>query len=424
MMCDAWIALGEHTADGATLFAKNSDRKSGEAQPFVQHPAAAHAQGSRVHCTHLEIPQVAETYGVMGHSPWWVWGFEHGVNEHAVACGNLAVFSKEPIEEVPGLIGMDLVRLGLERGRTARECLEIIAGLIETHGQGGSALEPGGAGYHNAFAIADPDEAWILETSNRHWAARRAGLDTCSNDMSLGSDWEIASKDLESFARSQGWWERDVRIDVADAYRNPHIPPQISEGRRRHSAELLLASDGKLDVRLMQAVTRDHGACGPTWKPGSDPSQEAHFTLCAHSEPVHWTTASMVVELPHDHEAPWPVWISFGTPCTGVFLPVYMDGPIAPGLARGGPEADPTSAWWTFKSLQDAVSTDPVARTPLVRQAFQEWEAQVETKRGLVEARARAAPDPDQRASTLANFSAWAVAGALKCAREVREQLG
>ena len=62
----------------------------------------------------------------MGHSPWWVWGFEHGVNEHAVAIGNHSVFSNEPLEEGPGLIGMDLVRLGLERGRDAREALAIL----------------------------------------------------------------------------------------------------------------------------------------------------------------------------------------------------------------------------------------------------------------------------------------------------------
>ncbi len=167
-MCDSLVALGGDTTSGQTLFAKNSDRKPGECQPFLQFAEAHHPPGAKVACTHIEIPQVAETYRVMGHSPWWVWGFEHGVNEHGVAIGNHTVFSKEPLERRPGLIGMDLVRLGLERGRDAREALEVIATLIESHGQAGDAVAPGAGGYHNSFLLADPREAWILEASNRH----------------------------------------------------------------------------------------------------------------------------------------------------------------------------------------------------------------------------------------------------------------
>ncbi len=205
-MCDSVVAVGQETASGTTLFAKNSDRKGGECQPFVQFAEASHPAAAKVRCTHVEIPQVAETYRIMGHSPWWVWGFEHGVNEHAVAIGNHTIFTNEAIEEKPGLIGMDLVRLGLERGRDAREALEVIATLIETHGQGGAALAPGAGGYHNSFLLADPAEAWILETSNRRWVARRAQLGAVSNHVTLGADWQISSRDLEPFARTRGWW--------------------------------------------------------------------------------------------------------------------------------------------------------------------------------------------------------------------------
>ena len=174
-MCDSVIAAAPLTAEGTTLFAKNSDRHADEAQPFVQHPSAFHPRGAEVLCTHIAIPQVAETYRVMGHSPWWVWGFEHGVNEHAVAIGNHSVISNEPLESEPGLIGMDLVRLGLERGRDAREALEVIATLVETHGQGGAALAPDAPGYHNSFLLADPESAWLMETSNRRWVATSHG---------------------------------------------------------------------------------------------------------------------------------------------------------------------------------------------------------------------------------------------------------
>ena len=144
-MCDSVVATGAETASGRTLYAKNSDRKGDECQPFVQHAEAWHSPEARLRCTHREIPQVPETYRVMGHSPWWVWDFEHGVNEHAVAIGNHTVFSNEALDEQePGLIGMDLVRLGLERGRTAREALEVIAARCSRHtARAAPALAPG-----------------------------------------------------------------------------------------------------------------------------------------------------------------------------------------------------------------------------------------------------------------------------------------
>jgi dipeptidase len=422
-MCDALVAGGEHTRDGVLLFAKNSDRKALESQPFLQFPAAAHPPGSRVRCTHVEIPQVAETYRVMGHSPWWVWGFEHGVNEHAVAIGNLTVFSREPIEEKPGLIGMDLVRLGLERGRTAREALEIIAGLIEAHGQGGAAIAPDGPGYHNAFVLADPDEGWFLETSNRRWAARRVRLGTCSNHMALARDWEIGSTDLELFARSEGFWQGEGRIDVAAAYRNPHVPGHISEGRQRRSQELLRRGAGAVDVPLLQSILRDHAEAGPIWAPGPRPEEERYWTVCAHSDPVSWTTASLVAPLPHERSQPWPVWISFGTPCTGVFLPVYLDAILPPELARGGSAPDPESAWWTFKALQDAVLRDPLRLTPLVREAWAAFESKLEAERLDAEARARASRDPDLAAAILGEFMARATREAMTRARELGERV-
>jgi secernin len=96
-MCDSLVAAAAETADGVALFAKNSDRKAGESQPFLQFPETMHPPRSVARCTYLQIPQVAETYRVMGHSPWWVWGFEQGGNEHVLAIGNKTIFSIEPI---------------------------------------------------------------------------------------------------------------------------------------------------------------------------------------------------------------------------------------------------------------------------------------------------------------------------------------
>ncbi len=428
-MCDSVVVVGPETASSVTLFAKNSDRKARECQPFVQLPEAYHPPHAVVRCTHIEIPQVAETYRVMGHSPWWVWGFEHGVNEHGLAIGNHTVFSNEPLEETMGLIGMDLVRLGLERGRDAREALEVIATLVETHGQGGAAMscEPGAAGYHNSFLLADPREAWLLETSNRRWAARRLQLGAASNHLSLGTDWEIGSRDLETFARSRGWWRNGGRVDVSAAYRNPAVPGFVSEGRQRRAMDLLRAGRGRHDVDSLARLLRDHLEGGLAWRPGPRPPDERFFTLCAHSEPVHWTTASLIAALPANRPGPWPVWISFGTPCTGIFLPVYLDGVIPAALARGGADPEPDSAWWTFKRLQDAVAPDPVLRTPLVREGWADLEEKIEVERREVETSARTAAiagDPDRAAEIVSEFMARASEAALQRAEALRARLG
>ena len=72
------------------------------------------------------------------------------------------------------MVGMDLLRLGLERGRSARESLEVITRLLEEYGQGGqcSDLVPDFS-YHNSFLIADRSSAWVLETADRLWVAEK-----------------------------------------------------------------------------------------------------------------------------------------------------------------------------------------------------------------------------------------------------------
>src|SRR5206468_10622834 len=140
---------------GVTLFAKNSDRPPRECQRLVQLPAARHPSGSRVRCQYVDIPQAPATAAVLGSQPYWLWGFEHGINEHRVAIGNQTVFARESLGKT-GLLGMDLVRLGLERARSADEALEVLTDLLVAHGQGGSGHAHVDWPYHNAFLIADP----------------------------------------------------------------------------------------------------------------------------------------------------------------------------------------------------------------------------------------------------------------------------
>ena len=307
------------------------------------------------------------------------------------------------------------------------ESLEVMATLIESHGQGGSAQAPGAGGYHNSFVLADAGEAWHLEAVNRRWVARRVELESISNHMSIGSGWEIASRDFESFARDSGLWTGQGRLDAAAAYRDRRIPDHISEGRCHRAAQLLADGRGSHDVASFQRILRDHGAGGEVWRDtGARVDEERLFTLCAHSEPVHWTTASIVVPLPLDCDRPWPVWVSFGTPCTGIFLPVYLLGVVPAPLARGGDEPDESSAWWVFKELQNAASRDPERHTPWLREQWQPLESRIEMERGRMEAGARRAledGDGDLAAELASRFMSQSVEAALDLARALRGQL-
>ena len=94
MGCDTLVALPPATHDRITLFAKNSDRPPRECQRIVQLRARRPPSGSPVRCQYLEIPEVAETATILGSQPYWLWGLEHGVNEHRVAIGNEMVFAR------------------------------------------------------------------------------------------------------------------------------------------------------------------------------------------------------------------------------------------------------------------------------------------------------------------------------------------
>ena len=66
-----------------------------------------------------------------------------------------------------------IIRLGLERGSTARESVDVITSLLGQYGQGGTCMEGGMWSYHNSFIVSDRSEAWVVETAGKYWAAER-----------------------------------------------------------------------------------------------------------------------------------------------------------------------------------------------------------------------------------------------------------
>ncbi len=341
-MCDTLCLLGPDR----TLFAKNSDRPAGEVQLVEQFPRRP--SGGMVRTQYLELPDTGAA-SVLGSRPDWLWGLEHGVNEHRVAIGNERVYTTtDPASVAPALIGMDLVRLGLERGRSADDALHVMTSLLDAHGQGGVADATTGEPYFSSFLVADPTRAWVLETSGTSWAARPVdGGAAISNRLAIGTDWTQASADVPPRVSFQRW-------------RDPAAPTGLAEVRLAVTRDAVAAGAAGSPADLVGTL-RDHGEA--RWgRPDDDPAHvvlpptevEPDFTgitVCMHVRDYQATTASMICDLPADPSAPLRAWVALGSPCVSVYVPVFPPGPV--------PEvwADPAT-WERLRQLRDRVEAD------------------------------------------------------------------
>ncbi|XP_047906771.2 secernin-2 isoform X1 [Anser cygnoides] len=341
--CDCFVALPPHTAAPAVIFGKNADRPRREVQEIVYVPAATHRPGDRVQCTYIEIEQAERTHAVVLSRPAWLWGAEMGANEHGVCVGNEGVWTREPVGEDEALLGMDLVRLGLERGSSAREALEVITALLERHGQGGSCKEePVPFVYHNTFLLADRGEAWVLETAGRYWAAQRIqeGSRNISNQLSIGTDITAEHAELRQRARSQGWWSGTGEFSFAEAFSLEQQPPRMEAAKARYRAgkELLRQHAGHITAETFMAILRDKAS-----------------GICVDSEGFR-TAGSMVSVLPRDPALPC---VHFFTatpdPSRSVFKPFIFVAGLKPAPQVMSPSFsdDPAKKVPRFQSTVD-----------------------------------------------------------------------
>lgn len=301
-MCDTLCALPGAVAAGlgATVFAKNSDRPKAEPQPLEQHPPR---RERRTSTTYLEVEGApGETIGVLGSRPAWMWGFEHGLNEAGVAIGNERVWtSADPAGAPPALTGMDLVRLGLERGATARAALDVMVDLLERHGQGGPGYDGDGDPYWSSFLVADPGAAFVLETSGRECAVEEvADRRAISNRLTIPA------------------------FDAAHRFDSGGIIEALVDPRLAASDRVL--AEAPFDPERAKAHLRSHAGA------------EGGQTVCMHAE-KEATTASMVALL--DAERPRG-WFLLGSPCRSLYVPLWPERPL--GVVP---------AWERFAALGD-----------------------------------------------------------------------
>lgn len=327
--CDTFVFVGAATCleSSGTLFGKNSDRPSDENHEVIRIPPSHHDDDEFVECTFLRIPQARETFDCILSKPCWMWGCEMGANSNGVVGGNEAVntlFADEllsPDDSSPTkrLLGMDLLRLSLERGRSAKHALDICIELLEKYGQGGPCCkEDSEWTYENSFLFADKIEAYVLETAGiSHWAWKRIQSgEYCniSNGISIRSNWDALSKDIQSICKENGWWDGTSCFDwkrAVGAGGRAHVNLEACgrEAAGRVHLETIAAKsksttpqslpDARWYVQQMTFILRDvrsgicfrdvSGFCSTgsqiSWLPESSDVDHSHFFTAA-SDPL------------------------------------------------------------------------------------------------------------------------------------------
>ncbi len=208
-------AADSHALYGALYHSPAGRHKAGAMRPVYEWDTGRYL---------TDIPQPAVTWSTVGN-----------MNEHSLVIGETTYGGRSELADPTGLIDYgSLIYITLERAKTAREAIRMIAELADTYGYASSG---------ESFAIADPNEAWIMELIGKGfkedgrggnarkgivWVARRIP-DGCvcahANQARITTfplnDPEncLYAPDVISFAREMGYYAgQDAEFSFCDAY--------------------------------------------------------------------------------------------------------------------------------------------------------------------------------------------------------------
>ena len=230
--CTNLIVTKGASKDGSVMITYSADSHT-RYGAIAFYPAADHNPGDRCEVYHYEngmllgiIPEVPHTYSVV-----------QFMNEHQVAIGETTFGGLDSLANQPGAI-LDygsLMKIGLQRSKTAREMIMVITDLVELYG-----YASGG----ESFSISDAKEAWIMEIIGKGkyekgavWVARlipdgyvsghanQARITTFpiqkSNNWNDPGQNVYHSTDVASFAKKHGFYKgNDGDFSFSDVY-NP-----------------------------------------------------------------------------------------------------------------------------------------------------------------------------------------------------------
>ncbi len=223
--CTSIIVGKKASADGSVMTTYNCD-SYGTFHPLYHYAAGKHRKGSmrdvidrdsRVY--HGQIAEAEETYNVIG-----------DINEWQVSIGETTFGGRHEMIDTTGILDYgSLMAIALQRSKTAREAIQVMTTLADQYGYCSSG---------ESFSICDPNEAWIMEmvgcgpgSKKVAWVALRvpdeaicvhANQSRISKFNMKDKQNVLYSKNVVSYARSQGWFKgKDEDFSFNDAYNEP-----------------------------------------------------------------------------------------------------------------------------------------------------------------------------------------------------------
>jgi len=395
------------SADGSTMITYNADA-GGFMEPLYYSPRAVHKENDSIEIydwdTHKylgKIKQAKETYQVIGN-----------MNEYQVAIGETTFTGREELRDTNGIIDYgSLMRLALQRSKTAREAIKVMTNLVTEYGYYSTG---------ESFSIADPNEVWILEMIGKGgrskgavWVAVRIPdgyISAHANQARIryfdmnDKDNVMYSPDVISFAEEMGYYNKnkDGRFSFVDAYNPldasgllfcegrvwslfnnaaPSLKLSTDYWRAYEGAEpypLYIKPDKKLTVKDVIDLMRDHFD-GTEWdlkkglaaEPFGNPVRwkpltfkiEGDTNLYAWERPIstQQTAFAFVSQsrswLPN--EIGGVFWYGVDDNYTNVYVPLYCGINYLPPSSQGYSIADFSlnSAFWVFNLVANLAYT-------------------------------------------------------------------